>query len=153
VPRDARVLAQRLTFLTDIAFALRMEHGMAIEPQIMERYLQELGRFLVEAAGAARAVAPQMTAETAAYEATCSQAAIDALRHALYLRGPARRPLRDVANRLDFSEENARRDAGMHDAPSPFLRSGRADNRVWQDRLLTRPFDRIAFVKRLPSQP
>jgi hypothetical protein len=145
------VLAQRLTFLTDIAFARRMEHGMAIEPQIMERYLQELGRFLVEAAEAAREVAPQMTAEAAAYEAACSQAAIDALRHALYLRDrePARQPLRDVANRLgltldeadtdwprlayralrimlDAKEENARRDAGVYDAPSPFFRSERA---------------------------
>jgi hypothetical protein len=71
VPRDAKVLAQRLTFLTDIAFARRMEHGMAIGPKTMERYLQELVRFLVEAAEGTREVAPQMTAEAAAYEAAC----------------------------------------------------------------------------------
>jgi len=172
------VLAQRLTFLTDIAFARRLEHGMAIEPQIMERYLQELGRFLVEAAEAAREVAPQMTAETAAYEAACSQAAIDALRHALYLRDrePARQPLRDVANRLgltldeadedwprlayralrimlDATEENARRDAGLYDAPSPFFRSERAGTAPNRSHAVSSPVARPAAQAPCPALP
>jgi hypothetical protein len=167
-----------LTFLTDIAFARRMEHGMAIEPQIMERYLQELGRFLVEAAEAAREVAPQMTAEAAAYEAACSQAAIDALRHALYLRDrePARQPLRDVANRLgltldevdedwprlayralrimlDATEENARRDAGLYDTPSPFFRSERAGTASDRPHAIPSPVARPAAQAPCPAPP
>ncbi|CUH40263.1 hypothetical protein JSE7799_02993 [Jannaschia seosinensis] len=124
---------------------------MAIGPHIMASYLEELGCLLVEAHEVAREVAPQLTAEAAAFEAACSQAAIDALRHALSLRDreQARQPLRDVADRLglaldeadedwsrlayralrvmlDASEENARRDAGVFDTPSPFFRSSRA---------------------------
>ncbi len=151
LPPEAKVLAQKLTFLTDIAFARRTETTMAIGPQIMARHLEELGCFLVEAHETAREVAPQLTAEAAAYEAACSQAAIDALRCALSLRDrePARQPLRDVARRLgvdldeadadwprlayralrvmlDAAEENARRDAGVFDAPSPYFCSSRA---------------------------
>ncbi|WP_428924728.1 hypothetical protein [Marinibacterium sp. SX1] len=142
-----------MTFLTDIAFARRTEMTMAIEPQIMASYLEGLGRFLVESAHAAREVAPQLTAEAAAYEAACSQAAIDALRRTLSLRDreKARQPLRDVAQRLglaldetdtdwprrayhalrvmlDAAEENMRRNAGIFDEPSPFFRSTRASD-------------------------
>lgn len=151
---------------------------MAIEPQIMERYLQELGRFLVEAAEAAREVAPRMTAETAAYEAACSQAAIDALRHALYLRDrePARQPLRDVANQLgltldevdedwprlayralrimlDATEENARRDAGLYDTPSPFFRSERAGTAPDRSHAIPSPVARPTAPAPCPAPP
>ncbi|WP_295048097.1 hypothetical protein [uncultured Paracoccus sp.] len=150
---EAKVLAQKLTFLTDIAFARRTETTMAIGPQIMATYLEELGRFLVSAHEAAREVAPQLSAEAASYEAACSQAAINALRCALAHRdrGPARQPLRDVAARLgvdldeededwprlayralrvmlDAAEENARRDVGIFDAPSPFFRTSPGGN-------------------------
>lgn len=144
------MLAQRLTFLADIAFARRMEMTMAMGPDIMARYLEELGCFLVDVHEQTREVAPQLTAEAAAVEAACAQAAIDALRGSLSLRDrePTRQPLRDVADRLglpldeadadwprlayralrvmlDASEENARRDMGVFDGPSPFFRSSR----------------------------
>ena len=124
---------------------------MAIGPHIMANYLEELGCLLVEAHEVAREVVPQLTAEAAAFEAACSQAAIDTLRQGLSLRDrePARQPLREVAARLgvdldetdmdwprlayralrvmlDASEENAHRDMGVFDGPSPFFRSSRA---------------------------
>lgn len=98
-------------------------------------------------------LAPTLAVEAAAYEAWCAQTAIDTIRHALSLRDreQARGPLREAAIRLgvtldetdedwtrlahralrvmlNAAEENARRDVGVYDTPSPFFRSARGQN-------------------------
>ena len=99
---DAKVLAQKLTLLNDIAFAGVTERTMAIAPDIMDRLLVELCRFLIEAANAVRENAPMRTPEVAAYELACTNAAVETLRQAITMRDreTARAPLRQVAERL-----------------------------------------------------
>ncbi|MDF0595041.1 hypothetical protein [Psychromarinibacter halotolerans] len=99
---DPKALAQKLTLLSDIAFASVTERTMAISPDIMERLLDGLSRFLIDVAEAAREVAPIRTPEVAAYELQCSEAAIVTARDAIRLRDRdmARDPLRQVTDRL-----------------------------------------------------
>ncbi|MCP1167672.1 hypothetical protein [Limimaricola litoreus] len=148
---DAKALAQKLTLLSDIAFAGVTERTMAIAPEIMERLLVELCRFLIEAADAAREMAPMRTPEVAAYELACANAAVETLRHAIAMRDRdvARDPLRDVAARLgitldeadpdwqrlafralrvmlDAQQENLRRDHGAFEGPSAPLQAARS---------------------------
>lgn len=148
---DAKALAQKLTLLSDIAFAGVTERTMAIAPDIMDRLLVELCRFLIEAADAAREMAPVRTPETAAYEVACANAAVETLRHALCARNRevARDPLRAVARclgivldeadtdwqrlafralrvMLEAEQENLRRDQGAFAAPSGSLHAARA---------------------------
>lgn len=150
VPVQAKTLALRLTLLSDIAFAAWTERTMAIAPDIMERLLTELCRFLIEAADLAREVAPARTAEAAAYEQACAQAAIDTLRQAIQHRDreAARQPLREVATRLGIAldeadpdwqrlamralrvmieagEEDLRRDQGLFASDSAVFRTAR----------------------------
>ncbi|MBU2963050.1 tyrosine-type recombinase/integrase [Citreicella sp. C3M06] len=150
VMRDAKVLAQKLTLLSDIAFAGVTERTMAIAPDIMEKLLVELCRFLIEAADVAREMAPARTPEAAAYELACANAAVETLRHAIAIRDRerARNPLREVADRLGIAldesdpdwqrlafralrvmleaeEENARRDRGEFQGPSAALQAAR----------------------------
>ena len=124
---------------------------MAIAPEIMDRLLVELCRFLIEAADLAREMAPVRTPELAAYELACANAAVDTLRHAFSTRNRdvARDPLRDVADRLGITldetdtdwqrlafralrvmleaeQENLRRDQGEFAAPSGTLQAARA---------------------------
>ncbi|WCE66012.1 hypothetical protein PL335_11550 [Sulfitobacter faviae] len=124
---------------------------MAIGQDMMAELLGELGCFLVEARELAREVSPYLTTDAAAYEAACSQAAIDALRHSLRLRDreAARTPLQEAAMRLgvvlneddedwpclayralrvmlDAAAENMRRDTGVYSAPSPYFHSARS---------------------------
>ncbi|MBW4983488.1 tyrosine-type recombinase/integrase [Mameliella sp. CS4] len=140
---DAKALAQKLTLLSDIAFASVTERTMAISPDIVERLLDGLSRFLIDVAEAAREVAPVRTPEVAAYELQCSDAAIATVRDAIRLRDRdmARDPLRQVADRLgipldetdpdwqrlayralriilDANEENFRRDQGVYSTPT-----------------------------------
>ena len=151
VLRDAKILAQKLTLLSDIAFAGVTERTMAIAPEIMDKLLVELCRFLIEAADVAREMAPVRTAELAAYELACANAAVETLRHALSTRNRdvARDPLREVAKRLGITldetdtdwqrlafralrvmleaeQENLRRDQGEFAAPSGALQAARA---------------------------
>ncbi|WP_371060095.1 tyrosine-type recombinase/integrase [Rhodosalinus sp. 5P4] len=123
---------------------------MAIAPDIMERLLVELCRFLIEAADAAREIAPQRSPEIAAYDLACANAAVETLRHAIAMRDRdiARNPLRDVAARLGITldetdpdwqrlafralrvmleaeEENGRRDRGDFGRPSGTLQAAR----------------------------
>ncbi|WP_353472482.1 tyrosine-type recombinase/integrase [Salipiger sp. H15] len=102
VMRDAKVLALKLTLLSDIAFAAVTERTMAIGPDIMDTLLRELCRFLIEAAETAREMAPTRSLETAAYELACANAATDTLRQTIFLRDRemARAPLRQIAARL-----------------------------------------------------
>ena len=136
---DAKALAQKLTLLSDIVFASVTERTMPISPDIMERLLDGLSRFLIDVAEAARDVAPIRTPEVAAYELQCYEAAIVTVRDAIQLRDRdmARDPLRQVADRLgipldetdpdwqrlayrasriilDAKEENFRRDHGAY---------------------------------------
>ncbi|MEP3439872.1 MAG: hypothetical protein ABJN72_00170 [Sulfitobacter sp.] len=99
---EAKALALKLTLLSDIAFAGLTERTMAIAPHTMESILTELCRFIIDAAEAAREIAPCRTPEVAAYELACVNATIDALRHAIAMRDrqPARGPLQEVAHRL-----------------------------------------------------
>jgi hypothetical protein len=99
---EAKALALKLTLLSDIAFAGLTERTMAIAPHTMESILTELCRFIIDAAEAAREIAPCRTPELAAYELACVNATIDTLRHAIVMRDrqPARGPLQEVANRL-----------------------------------------------------
>jgi hypothetical protein len=144
------VLAQRLTLLSDIAFAGVTERTMAIARDIMERLLVELCRFLIEAADVAREMAPIRTPEIAAYEMACTNAAVETLRHAIACRDReiARGPLRQVAAHfgvtldetdpdwqrlafralrimLDAEQENARRDRGEFEGPCLALQTAR----------------------------
>jgi hypothetical protein len=147
---DAKVLALKLTLLSDIAFAGVTERTMAIAPDIIERLLVELCRFLIEAADAAREVAPTRTPEVASYELACANAAVETLRQAIATRDreKARDPPREVAARLgiavdetdpdwqklafralrvmlDAEQENLRRDQGVFDRPTAALQSTR----------------------------
>lgn len=99
---DSRALAQKLTLLSDVAFAGVTESNMAIAPDIMDRLLVELCRFLIEAADVAREAAPARSFETAAYELACANAALESLRTAIATRDRemARDPLRDVTEDL-----------------------------------------------------
>ncbi|WP_055683274.1 tyrosine-type recombinase/integrase [Jannaschia rubra] len=124
---------------------------MAIAPDIMEKLLVELCRFLIEAADVAREDAPMRTPEVAAYDLTCANAAVETLRHAIATRDreKARNPLQEVAARLgitldetdpdwrrlafralrimlDAEQENLRRDQGVFDEPSPALKAARS---------------------------
>lgn len=64
---EAKALALKLTFLSDIAFAGLTERAMAIAPLIIERLMTEVCRFIVDAAEAACEIAPRRTPEIAAY--------------------------------------------------------------------------------------
>ncbi len=141
---------------------------MAIAPDIMERLLVELCRFLIEVADLAREGAPMRTPEIAAHEAECAAAAVDTIRQAIVLRDReiARDPLRQVAARLgieleeedpdwqrlafralrvmlDVEEENARRDRGVFNGPSAAFRAfqdaDRGSARVRPQTILTAP--------------
>lgn len=148
---EAKALALKLTLLSDIAFAGLTERTMAIAPHTMECILTELCRFIIDAAEAAREIAPCRTPEVAAYELACANAAIDTLRHAISLRdrAPALEPLRHVAQNLgivleendpdwqrlafralrvmlDAQQENLRRDQGNFSDPSTALQLARS---------------------------
>lgn len=144
---EAKVLSQKLTLLSDIAFAGVTERTMAIAPDIMETLLIELCRFLIEAADAVHKMAPMRTPEAAAYDLLCANAAVETLRNAIATRNreAARNPLRAVAERLgitldetdpdwqrlalrvilDAEQENLRRDHGAFQRPSAALQAAR----------------------------
>ncbi|MEX1234761.1 MAG: hypothetical protein WEB56_07225 [Roseovarius sp.] len=123
---------------------------MAIAPEKIERLLVELCRFLVEAADAAREIAPLRTPEIATYELNCPNAAVETLRQAIVNRDRtlARDPLLAVATRLgvtldeadpdwqklairalrvmlDAEQENLRRDQGRFGDPSVYFKTVR----------------------------
>lgn len=147
---EAKALAQKLTLLSDIAFAGVTERTMAIAPDIMERLLVGLCRFLIEAADAVREMAPMRTSDVAAYELACANAAVETMRQVIATRDRevARDPLRQVAARLgialdeadpdwqrlafralrvmlDAQQENLRRDRGDFEGPSAALQAAR----------------------------
>ncbi len=148
LPRDAKILARRLTEMSDLVFAADAETMMAIVPEIQVQLLEGLARFEIAAFEQARAVAGPRSAEAAALDLRREEALQATLRQALWLgdREVALRPLRHVAMHLgieldeadadwtalayeatkvllDVSQERARRQQGVYDQPTAFFRS------------------------------
>ncbi|SEL90938.1 hypothetical protein SAMN04488077_1012 [Roseovarius tolerans] len=144
---DAKILARRLTEMSDLVFAADAEAMMAIAPEIQVRMLESLARFEIEAFERARSVAGPRSPDAAAMDLRREEALQTTLRQALYLgdREVARHPLRHVADHLglaldesddgwtalayeatkvllDVSLERARRQQGLYDQPSIFFR-------------------------------
>ncbi len=139
---EAKILAQRLTALSDQVFAAVAEKTMPIAPDLAETLLVSLVRMRIETAELAREVAPYRSEAVAAFELAQQRAEQEVLRRALTLRdrSVAREPLREVAAQLgvtfdeaepdyqrlamralrallDVGEENLRRDQGIYDGP------------------------------------
>ena len=144
---DAKMLARRLTEMSDLVFAASAETVMAIAPDVQTRMLESLARFEIAAFERARAIAGPRSLDAAAIELRREEALQDTLRRAIHLgdREIARRPLRHVAARLgiesaeqdedwaalayeatkvllDVSRERARRQQGLYDHPTPYFR-------------------------------
>lgn len=138
--RDAKILAHRLTEMSDLVFAADAETMMAIAPEIQVRMLESLARFEIEAFERARSVAAPRSPDAAALDLRREEALQMTLREALYLgdREVARRPLHHVAARLgieldesgedwramayeatkvllDISQERSRRQQGIYE--------------------------------------
>ncbi|SDY26057.1 hypothetical protein SAMN05444340_10514 [Citreimonas salinaria] len=147
LPADAKILARRLTEMSDLVFAAGAEMTMAIAPETQVWMLESLVRFEIEAFERARAVAGPRSPEAAAMDLRREEALQATLRQALWLgdREVARQPLRHVAARLgleldaadedwtalayeatrvllDVSQERARRQQGIYDQPTVFFR-------------------------------
>lgn len=145
--RDAKILARRLTEMSDLVFAADAETTMAIAPEIQVRMLESLARFEIEAFERARAVAAPRSPEAASLELRREEALQTTLRQAMYLgdREVARRPLRHVAAHLgleldeadedwralayeatkvllDVCQERTRRQQGFYEQPTLFFR-------------------------------
>lgn len=143
VLRDAKILARRLTEMSDLVFAADAEMMMAIAPEIQVNMLESLARFEIEAFERARAVSGPRSPEVAAPDLRREEALQTTLRQALYLgdREVARRPLHHVAAHLglkldeadedwtvlayeatkvllDISQERSRRQQGIYEQPT-----------------------------------
>ena len=151
VPASAKMLARRLTEMSDLVFAADAETTMAIAPETQIWMLESLARFEIEAFERARAVDGPRSPEAAALGLRREEALQDTLRQALWLgdREVARQPLRHVAAQLgieieieiddteedwtalayeatkvllDVSQERGRRQQGLYDQPTVFFR-------------------------------
>lgn len=147
VLRDAKILARRLTEMSDLVFAADAEMTMAIALETQVWMLESLARFEIEAFERTRAVAGPRSPEAAALGLRREEALQDTLRQALWLgdRDIARQPLRHVAALLgialdegdedwpalayeatkvllDVSHERARRQQGFYDQPTLVFR-------------------------------
>jgi len=145
---EAKILAQRITVMSDQIFAVVTEKTMPIPPDTAEHVLTTLIRLRIEASDLAREIAPRRSAEAAWLEAAQYRAEQEVLRRALALRDRdvARAPLRHamallgvtvdetetdyqrlamqaLRALLDASVEADRRDQGLFDQPSPVFRS------------------------------
>ncbi|MBP1804217.1 DUF6538 domain-containing protein [Rubellimicrobium aerolatum] len=151
VPRDAKMLARRLSRMSDQVFAALAETVMGLSTEEARRMLMTLARFEIEAFERTRALAPTRSPEAAACDLARETATQETLRRALLLRDRevARAPLRHVARLLgvaldeeaedwralaveatrvllDVSAERARRDQGHYAEPSPAFRAAMA---------------------------
>ncbi len=104
VLRDAEVIAQRLTAISDVIFAAYSEKTMTIAADIAEKMLIELARLEIEAFERTRSLADPLTPDVARLELDRELALQDTLRRAIYLgdRSIAEKPLLAVAERLDI---------------------------------------------------
>ncbi|MRX52096.1 hypothetical protein GI374_17110 [Paracoccus sp. S-4012] len=151
VPADARILARRLTQMSDQVFAAVAETTMALSTQQARDILVRLARFEIEAFERARRVAPSRSREVAAYDLAREAATQETLRRVLLRdREVTRAPLRHVAQLLgvrlekdsedwlglaidatrvllDVSEGRARREQGRFDEPLPAFRAALAE--------------------------
>lgn len=148
LPADAKILARRLTALSDPVFAALVENEMPIAPDVIETVLTELFRFEIAAFEEVRRHAPTRSREAAEADQRREALIQDTLRHALFLRDreAARAPLRRIATHLgieiseddpdwrglavdatrvllEVSEERQRRDRGVFPNPTRFFRS------------------------------
>lgn len=153
VLRDAKILARRLSEMSDLVFAANAEMNMAITPETQVRMLESLARFEIEAFERTRAVTAPRSPEAAIQDLRREEALQTTLRQAIFLgdRQVAKRPLFHVAAHLgieidqsdedwnalayeatkvllDVSQERARRQQGNYDQPTLFFR--RAINTV-----------------------
>ncbi|WP_281967795.1 hypothetical protein [Roseovarius nanhaiticus] len=153
VLRDAKILARRLTEMSDLVFAADAEMTMAIASETQVQLLESLARFEIEAFERGRAVAGPRSSELAAHELRREEALQTTLRQAIYLgdRESVRHPLRHVAEKLgvdldesdpdwvalayeatktllDVSQERARRQQGIYDQPTLFFRRAVSPN-------------------------
>ena len=147
VLRDAKILARRLTEMSDLVFAADAEVRMAIAPDIQIRMLESLARFEIEAFERTRSLAAPRSQEAAVYDLRREEALQTTLRQAIYLndREVAQRPLLHVAAHLgielnegdedwcalayeatkvllDVSYERARRQQGIYEQPTLFFK-------------------------------
>lgn len=144
---DAKILARRLTEMSDLVFAADAETTMTIAPETQALMLESLARFEIEAFERARAMAARRSPEAAALDQRREEALQTTLRQAIYLgdREVAQRPLHHVAAHLgieldesdedwtalayeatkvllDISRERCRRQQGVYDQPTLFFR-------------------------------
>ncbi|WP_417808795.1 tyrosine-type recombinase/integrase [Thioclava sp.] len=147
IDRDAKIIAQRLTALSDMLFTRVRENTMAIAPDIAERLLTELVRFEIDTFERMRAVADPMSPALAQLELDRELALQDTLRTAIFLgdRTIAEAPVRAVAARmgltleegdedfralayqaskvlLDVSREREKRRLGVYEEPTVYFR-------------------------------
>ncbi len=147
VLRDAKILARRLTGISDQVLAALAEKTMTIAPDLATRLLEQLARFEIDAYERARAIAEPRSHESATFELRREEALQDTLRRAILLgdREIARAPLRHVAAclgltldeaeddwkalafeatkvLLDVNQERLRRQQGHYDQPTPVFR-------------------------------
>lgn len=147
VLRDAKILARRLTEMSDLVFDADAEKMMSIAPETQVQILESLARFEIEAFERIRAHAGPRSPEAAALDLRREEALQATLRQALYLgdREVVRRPLQYVAAQLglalddsdvdwtalayeatkvllDVSQERERRQRGLYDQPSIYFR-------------------------------
>lgn len=161
VLRDAKILARRLSEMSDLVFAAHAEMTMAIAPEIQIRMLESLARFEIEAFERTRAVAAPRSPEAATQDLRREEALQATLRQAIYLgdRKVAQRPLYHVAAHLgieldeadedwkalayeatkvllDISQERSRRQQGLYDQPTLVFRRAvsMAETAALQDR-------------------
>ncbi|WP_156874887.1 hypothetical protein [Sulfitobacter alexandrii] len=144
LPFNAKMLARRLTEMSDLLFAANAEMTMAIAPETQVQMLENLARFEIEAFEHARAIAAPRSAEMAAIDLQREEVLQSTLCQALYLgdREVARAPLRHVASQLglsiaedcedwtrlayeatkvllDISKERHKRQQGFYEQPTP----------------------------------
>ncbi|UWR32688.1 hypothetical protein K3759_12125 [Sulfitobacter sp. W027] len=147
VLRDAKILARRLTEMSDLVFAAEAEMTMEMTLETKAWILESLVRFEIEAFERARATAAPRSSELAAMDLRREEVLQHTLRQALYCgnREVARNPLRHVAGQLgitldeddkdwvtlaydatkvllDISQERARRQQGVYEQPTVFFR-------------------------------
>lgn len=147
VLRDAKILARRLTEMSDLVFDADAEKMMSIAPETQVQILESLARFEIEAFERIRAHAGPRSPEAAALDLRREEALQATLRQALHLgdREVARRPLQHVATQLglvlddsnagwialayeatkvllDVSQERERRQQGLYDQPTVHFR-------------------------------
>ena len=153
LPFNAKMLARRLTEMSDLVFAANAEMTMAIAPETQVQMLESLARFEIEAFEHARAIAAPRSAEMAAIDLQREEVLQSTLCQALYLgdREVARAPLRHVASQLglsiaedcedwsrlayeatkvllDISKERHKRQQGLYEQPTPVFQRAISTN-------------------------